>query len=229
MGFFFVRKSCKPGTINCYSAAIRFFFAVTLNRTMNYLQIPRMKEPKTLPVILTREEIAELISKVGNLKHRAILLTIYGSGLRVSELTHLKVSDIDSKTMRIFVRAAKGKKDRYTLLSESALAALRDYWRRYRPKSPVGYVFPGAKNVGTLSRNAVKLAINTALSKTSIAKIVTPHTLRHCFATHLLEDGYTLLQIKELLGHSSIASTVIYLHLANTTIGITSPADNMPL
>jgi len=228
LGHLIVEKQLEPSTVNIHSSAIRFFFAVTLNRTMNYLQIPRMKEPKKLPVILTRDEVAELISQAATLKHKALLLTAYGSGLRVGKLVSLKTTDIDSKSMRVFVQGAKGKKDRYTILSEKSLLALRDYWRRYRPNSPDGYIFPGSKNVGHLDVSTVSSAIEVALTKTGIHKKPTPHTLRHCFATHLLEDGCSLLQIKEMLGHASISSTVIYLHLANTTAGVTSPADKLP-
>jgi site-specific recombinase XerD len=227
LGHLIVEKKLTPGTVNTYSAAIRFFFAVTMNRKMNYLQIPRIKVPKKLPVILTRDEVAQIINQCFNVKHRALLLLTYGSGLRVSELTGLKTKDIDSESMRVLVRGGKGNKDRYTILSETALIALRDYWRKYRPKSPQGYLFPGLKNVGCLSPNAVKGAVLTALNKTKIDKAVTTHTFRHCFATHLLEDGYSLLQIKEMLGHASLSSTTVYLHLANTTAGVTSPADNM--
>jgi site-specific recombinase XerD len=195
---------------------------------MNYLQIPRLKTPKKLPEILTREEVAELIAHTINIKHRALLLTAYGSGLRVGELTKLKTSSIDSESMRVIIRGGKGQKDRYTILSEASLLALRDYWRRYRPKSPEGFIFPGSKNVGHITPDAVKMAIESVVAKTNITKNVTPHTLRHCFATHLLEDGLSLLQIKELLGHYSIQSTTIYLHLANTTAGVTSPADKLP-
>jgi len=228
LGHLIVEKKLSPSTVNSYSAAIRFFFAVTLNRTMNYLQIPRVKEPKKLPEILTREEVSSLIGCCDNIKHKALLLMAYGSGLRVNELSSLKVRDIDSDSMRVFVRGGKGKKDRYTILSENALIALRNYWRKYRPKSPAGYLFPGSKNVGHLTDDAIGQALNKALSKTGIDKKATMHTLRHCFATFLLEDGLSLLQIKELLGHSSISSTTIYLHLANTTNGITSPADIIP-
>jgi site-specific recombinase XerD len=228
LGRLIVEKKLSPGTVNSYSAAIRFFFAVTLNRTMNYLQIPRIKTPKTLPEILTREEVSELISVSTNIKHKALLLTAYGSGLRVSELVKLKTTSIDSESMRILIRGGKGQKDRYTILSEASLLALRDYWRKYRPKSPEGYIFPGSKNIGHMTPDAVKQAIQATLAKTNINVNVTPHTLRHCFATHLLEDGLSLLQIKELLGHYSIQSTTIYLHLANTTAGVTSPADKLP-
>jgi site-specific recombinase XerD len=228
LGRLIVEKKLSPGTVNAYSAAIRFFFAVTLNRTMNYLQIPRFKSPKKLPEILTRDEVSELIANCSSIKRKALLLSAYGSGLRVSELINLKTSDIDSSAMRILVRGGKGQKDRYTILSENSLLALRDYWRKYRPKSPEGYIFPGLKNVGHISDTAVKLAIDEARFKAGIRKKVSPHTLRHCFATHLLEDGLSLFQIKALLGHASLSSTTVYLHLANTTSGVTSPADRMP-
>lgn len=216
-----------PATINNYSAAIRFFFAVTLNRTMNYLQIPRMKTAKTLPEVITKAEVATLINNCRNIKHRALLLLAYGSGLRVNEIACLHVRDIDSKAMRIFVDGGKGKKDRYTLLSENTLLALREYWRKYQPKNNEGWLFPGVKNVGHITTSAIACAVDTALKGTGIIKNVTPHTLRHAFATHLLEDGLSLLQIKELLGHYSIQSTTVYLHLANTTQGITSPAEHI--
>ena len=228
LGHLIVEKKLAPGTVNSYSAAIRFFFAVTLNRTMNYLQIPRIKEPKTLPEILTRDEVTELINYSNSVKHKALLLLAYGSGLRIAEIAALKVRDIDSNSMRVFVKGGKGKKDRYTILSESALFVLRDYWRKYRPKSPEGYLFPGTKNIGHITSSGIRFAFNCALSKTNIKKDVSPHTLRHCFGTFLLEDGLSLFQIKELLGHSSLSSTTVYLHLANTTGGITSPADDIP-
>jgi site-specific recombinase XerD len=196
---------------------------------MNYLQIPRFKVPKKLPEILTRDEITEFFNHCTNIKHKALLLLAYGSGLRVGEIVRLKVKDIDSASMRVFVRGGKGKKDRYTILSEVALHALRDYWRKYRPKSSEGYLFPGMKNVGHISEAAVANAIDSVLARTSISKNVSPHTFRHCFSTHLLEDGYSLFQIKEMLGHSSLSSTTLYLHLADTTSGVISPADNIPV
>jgi len=177
-------KRHTPATINNYSAAIRFFFAVTLNRTMNYLQIPRMRVAKTLPEIITREEATELMAHCQNAKHRALLLLAYGSGLRVNEIACLRIKDIESNSMRVFVRNGKGKKDRYSILSENTLTALREYWRKYRPKSSEGWLFPGLKNVGHITVSAIACALNTTLEKTNIKKNVTPHTLRHAFATH---------------------------------------------
>jgi len=229
LGGLVVENRLSPKTINTHSAAIRFFFAVTLNRTMNYLQIPRLKVPKVLPEILTRDEIAQLLAaSSSNIKHEAFLLLAYGSGLRISEVASLKAKDIDSESMRILVRGGKGKKDRYTILSERTLITLRNYWRKYRPKSPEGYLFPGIKNIGHISDDAIRCAFNSAVRRTKIKKQrISFHTLRHCFATHLLEDGHNILQIKEMLGHSSLSSTSIYLRLANSIANVTSPADKI--
>lgn len=220
-------KKYAPTTVNQSSAAIRFFFAVSLNRPMNYLQIPLMKVPKTLPDVLTREEASSLIRACTNTKHQALLLLAYGSGLRSGEIETLRVKDIDSKEMRIFVKGGKNKRDRYTLLSQTTLEALRTYWKDYRPNSPEGWLFPGFRNIGHLTRAAIALAFDTCVKRTGITKEVSPHSLRHAFATHLLEDGVELIKIKELLGHHRISSTMVYLHLSNTTKGIVSPADMM--
>lgn len=220
-------KKYAPTTVNQSSAAIRFFFAVSLNRPMNYLQIPLMKVPKTLPDVLTREEVSSLIRACTNTKHRALLLLAYGSGLRSGEIETLRVKDIDSKEMRIFVKGGKNKRDRYTLLSQTTLEALRTYWKDYRPNSPEGWLFPGFRNIGHLTRAAIALAFDACVKRTGITKEVSPHSLRHAFATHLLEDGVELIKIKELLGHHRISSTMVYLHLSNTTKGIVSPADMM--
>lgn len=215
-----------PGTINIYNAAIRFFFAVTLNRTMNYLQLPRFKKQQSLPEVPTRDEVQKLIYECPNIKHKAFFLLAYGGGLRVSEIAALKVEDIDSNTMRIFVRDGKGQKDRYTILSSECLCTLRDYWSGYRPSHPDGWLFLGVKNT-CITPSAVSKAFHTWVQYLGINKNISIHSLRHAFATHLLEDGVTIFQIKELLGHASLSSTAIYLHLANTTAGVVSPADNL--
>lgn len=222
-------KKSSPGTVNTYSAAIRFLFAVTLNRTLNYLQIPRQKKRKTLPEVLTREEVFSLIDHCQNIKHKAMLMVVYSSGLRVSEAAALKIQHVDSKTMRLFIECGKGGKDRYTLLSEACLYALREYWKMYRPRHRDGWLFLGTYDVTHITSKGISHAFNEAVKRTTIKKNISIHTLRHAFATHLLEDGATLLQIKELLGHSSIQSTTIYLHLANITSGLKSPLDNLPM
>lgn len=222
-----VEKKLRPRTVNQHSSAIRFFFAVGLNRNMNYLQIPLMKIPKSLPDVLTREEISRIIGVCGNAKHKALLLLAYGSGLRTGEVESLRVRDIDSKEMRIFVKGRKSNCDRYTVLPQATLDALRDYWRIYRPNSPEGWLFPGMRNIGHITRAAISLAFINCVEKTGIFKEVSPHSLRRAFATHMLEDGADIFKIKELLGHSRIQSTMAYLRLLDTTKGVVSPADKM--
>jgi len=217
----------STSTINSYQAAIRFFFGVTLNRCMNYLQMPRMKEDKALPEILSRDEIASLLAHCGNLKHKAMFALAYGSGLRVSEICALRVQDIDSKEMRVFVKSGKRNKDRYTLLSQYTLEVLRDYWRHDRPNHPDGLLFPGWRNLSPMTSRSVNRAFDKWLGVAGITKKVSIHSLRHAFATHLLEDGTDLFTIKELLGHSSISSTTVYLHLANVNSRAVSPADRL--
>lgn len=212
-------------TINIHNSAIRFFFAVTLNRTMNYLQMPMFKETKALPELLSRAEIQRLIMGCTNLKHKAFFLVAYGGGLRISEIAALKVKDIDSKAMRIFVRNGKGQKDRYTLLSYKCLCALRDYWSVYRPKHEEGGLFLGQGKYTHITDSAFA----TWLRRLGIERDVSMHSLRHAFATHLYEDGASIFQIKELLGHTSLNSTTIYIHLANTTGNVISPADRFVL
>lgn len=229
LGYLISEKKVSPGTVNTYSAAIHFLFAVTLNRTLNYLQIPRQKKRKTLPEVLTREEVFLIIESCNNIKHKAMLIVIYSSGLRISEAAALKIQHIDSKNMRVFVDCGKGGKDRYTLLSEACLIVLREYWKRYRPQHPEGWLFLGTYNVSHITSRGIEFAFNESVKRANITKKVSVHTLRHAFATHLLEDGATLLQIKELLGHASIQSTTVYLHLANITTGVKSPFDNSPV
>jgi integrase/recombinase XerD len=221
-------KPVAPAPVNTYSAAIRFLFAVTLNRPLNSLQIPRQKTPKVLPAVLSRTEIAEVLAHCAPVKHRALLTLIYGSGLRVSEAAAMKVAAIDSVAGRLFVAAGQGHKDRYTVLSPTSLVVLRDYWRAYRPHHPDHWLFPSPAGAGHITASGIRFAFNLAVQRAHIITSVSVHTLRHCFATHLLEDGATLLQIKELLGHASIQSTTVYLPLANLTEHVHSPLNRFP-
>ena len=222
-----MNENLSKSSINTYQAAIRFFFGVTLNRAMNYLQMPRLKEDKVLPEILSREEISLLLERCENPKHKAIFALAYGSGLRVSEICALKVQDIDSKQMRVFIRSSKRNKDRYTILSQQCLEFLRDYWRSFRPRHPEGLLFPGWRNLTSITEKAIDKALKKWLGVAGISRSVSIHSLRHAFATHLLEDGTDIFTIKELLGHSSISSTTVYLHLANIKGGLVSPADRL--
>ena len=222
-----VEKKLKPRSVNQHSSSIRFFFAVGLNRTMNYNQIPMMKIPKVLPEILTREEVSKIIGICENAKHKALLLLAYGSGLRTGEIESLRVRDIDSKEMRVFIKGGKFKIDRYTVLSQTTLEALREYWRVFRPNSPDEWLFPGMRNIGHITRAAISLAFIGNCEKTGVNKEVSVHSLRRAFATHMLEDGADIFKIKELLGHTRIQSTMAYLRLLDTTKGVISPADKM--
>lgn len=222
-----MESSLSKCSINTYQAAIRFFFGVTLNRAMNYLQMPRLKEDKVLPEILSREEIARLLDRCENPKHRAIFALAYGSGLRVSEICALRIQDIDSKQMRVFVRSSKRNKDRYTILSYQCLEFLREYWRRFHPNHPEGLLFPGWRNLTSITEKAVNDALKKWLGVAGISRSVSIHSLRHAFATYLLEDGTDIFTIKELLGHSSISSTTVYLHMANISANLVSPADRV--
>jgi len=224
-----VEKKLKPGSVNQHSSSIRFFFSVGLNKTMNYNQIPMMKIPKILPEILTREEVSRIIGICTNAKHKALLLIAYGSGLRTGKIESLRVRDIDSKQMRIFVKGGKNKCDRYAVLSQSTLIALREYWKIFRPNSPDGWLFPGMRNIGHITRAAISLAFIGSCEKTGINKEVSVHSLRRAFATHMLEDGVDIYKIKELLGHTRIQSTMAYLRLLDTTKDVISPADKMLL
>ena len=193
--YLILEKKLAPRSVNNHSSSMRFFFAVGLNRHMNYPQIPLIKIPKDLPKLLTRDEIRVLLDNCINKKHKSLLLLAYGSGLRASEIVKLRVSDIDSKETRVFVKRGKSNRDHYSVLSQTTLDALRDYFRAYRPNSPDGWLFPGAKNVGHMTKAGVAFAFNLVLERTVIEKEVSSHSLRHSFATHLIEDGTDLIKV----------------------------------
>lgn len=221
-------KKLSASTVNTYNAALRFLFAVTLNRNLNYRQIPRLKIVRSLPEILTQGEVAKLFEHASNLRYKAIFMTLYGAGLRISELCKLQIRDIDSESMRIFVRCGKNGKDRYTLLSQTNLDVLREYWKAYRPKHPDGWLFLNGDGSSHAHWRTIEDAFNSAAKRAGISKDVSVHTLRHCFATHLLEAGVDVCRIKQLLGHTHIQSTTFYLHLLNFDSKLKSPLDTLP-
>jgi len=216
-------KKASSSTVNlCYSA-LKFLYARTLKREWVMEKIPRLRSTKKLPVVLERQEVESLFSVTSNLKHRAILMLIYSSGLRLTEASHMKVSDIDSKRMVLRIREGKGRKDRYTLLSIAALEVLREYWRQYHPKE---WLFPGRSSYKPLSVRSIQRIFKKARTLAGIRKPATVHTLRHSFATHLLEQGTGLHRIQLLLGHRSLKTTTIYLHVSRKElIRIVSPLD----
>jgi site-specific recombinase XerD len=211
------------GSCNVTSHGLRFFYRITLGRSMPAFYVPCAKEPSKLPQILSQEEVTKLIQMTLNRKHRALLMAAYGAGLRVGELVRLKVSDIDSDRMSLRVDQGKGKKDRYTLLSKRLLQELRLYWQAYRP---VFWLFPGQDGKSTLNRSSAQRVYYQAKERAGVAKQGGIHSMRHAFATHLLEAGTDLHTIQRLLGHTSISTTMRYFHLTQGHLsGTRSPLD----
>lgn len=203
--------------------AIKFYYEKVLGHKREYYPITRPVKEKKLPTVLTKGEVQQLLASCSNLKHKCILMTIYSGGLRRSELISLKIDDIDSSRMLIRITESKGNKDRYTLLSGVLLKMLRIYYQAYRP---VHWLFEGPKGK-QYSATSIEKIFRKALQKTNISKHATPHTLRHSFATHLLEQGVNLRYIQELLGHSSSKTTEIYTRVSNHKLSqITNPLDN---
>lgn len=219
-------RNFAQGTYNLHVAALRFFYRVTLARPEVVARLCFTKTERKLPVILSQEEVERFFEALGSLKHRAILMTAYGAGLRVSEAIALRIQDVDSGRSVISVRRGKGRKDRIVMLPARLLLVLREYWRAARPKD---YFFPSRSRQGHITRIAVYQACRRAADEAGIAKRVSPHTLRHCFATHLLESGTDLRTIQVLLGHRNVATTALYTHVSRATLlGATSPLDALP-
>ena len=174
--------------------------------------------------VLTKEKLSTFFACVDNYKFKTIFMLAYGSGLRIGEITNLRVEDIDSKKMRIFVREGKGNKERYTILSKKSLGMLRNYWRKYRPNKRRGRIFLSERGVA-ITVGVIREHFRKYRRKAKLSEKVTMHTLRHCYATNLIENGATLLQVKELMGHSNIRSTMEYIHIANIDLGLESPLD----
>ena len=191
--------------------AIRHLFDQTLGRPEELKAVPRPKRERRLPVVLSREDIRQLFSVVQNIKHKAMFMVAYDAGLRVSEIRHLQLKDIDSQRMVIRVRQGKGKKDRYARLSTGLLRLLRDYWKEYRS---AGLLFPGACQHKPYDLATPGHILKKLCRKAGITKRVTMHTLRHSFATHLLESGTDLRLIQQMLGHSNIQTTCLYTHVS---------------
>jgi site-specific recombinase XerD len=208
-------------------SALRFFYTQTLHRKIDIERIPFPRPSRKLPAILSREEVQKLLQAPRTLRHRVLLATLYGAGLRVSEVTQLKVRDLDARRGAISVRQGKGRKDRQTLLSHKLVELLRAYWRVERPTE---WLFPSATGARPISPKAVFLACRNAAQRAGISKPVHPHSLRHAFATHLLEAGTNLRTIQILLGHASLQTTARYLQVADVAVRSTpSPLDSLDL
>ncbi len=213
--------------INQVACALRFFYGVTLGQTEVFERIVGGHRPEKLPLVLSAEEIVRFLEAVTGLRNRVVLTTAYAAGLRVSEVAHLKVASIDSKRMLIHIENGKGGRDRYAMLSPRLLDVLRAYWQRVRPGL---WLFPGRDPSGHVSKGALQAACRAARRRARIGKPVTVHTLRHSFATHLLESGIDIRVIQVLLGHADLGSTARYAQVATTLLArTTSPFDRLPL
>jgi len=211
--------------INATVAALRFFFKVTLDRPDLTKHLSFIHEPRKAPVVLSPQEVARFLEAAPGIKYKAALSVAYGAGLRVSEVVSLKVSDIDSKRMMLRVEQGKGHKDRYAMLSPVLLELLRDWYRIARPQ---GWLFPGQNPVNPMTTRQLTRACHAAAQMAEITKRVTPHTLRHSFATHLLEQNIDVRVIQVLLGHAKLDTTALYTRVATNTIReVMSPLDRL--
>jgi site-specific recombinase XerD len=221
-----VKKGMSPSYQNQVVNAIKFYYEQVLDMPQRFYDIGRPRKERKLPMVLSEEEITALISVTTNIKHKAIIVTLYSCGLRLSELLGLKLKDIQSDRKVLFIRNGKGKKDRTTVLSEKTLELLRKYYLAYRPKQ---YLFEGAQG-DRYSARSVQNIIKNGLRAAEINKPASAHTLRHSFATHLLENGTDLRYIQTLLGHSSPKTTEIYTHVSTKFLqGVKSPLDKLDI
>jgi site-specific recombinase XerD len=213
--YLFTERKLNARTVGHHTAALRFFFCKTLKRAYPIEEVPYPKAPRRLPTILTQDEVVRLIDSASNLYHRAMLMTVYSTGMRRAEMCNLKVEDIDSDRMLIRIRQGKGRRDRDVPLSPTLLETLREYWRWMKPKT---YLFPGTvkglRADKPISTKMVWHACREAAQHAGITKAVRPHLLRHSFATHHLEAGSDLPTVQALLGHADLKPTSIYLHLS---------------
>ena len=223
----------QPPTVNGSVSALRFLFTVTLDRPDLSRRLVLVRQPRNLPAVLSVEEVGRLLEAAPGPKHKAALGTAYGAGLRVSEVVALKVGDIDSTRMLIRVEQGKGRKDRNAMLSPQLLALLRQWWREGKRRGvmlPEGWLFPGRNCLEPLSTRQLNRAVHEAAETAGIKKRVSPHTLRHSFATHLLEQDVEIRVIQVLFGHSKLDTTALYARVATKTIrAVTSPLDRIRL
>lgn len=228
----FLLKHLKEGrklserSVNYYNSVIRFIYEVTLDKIINKKQLPMYRNRRKIKDVLTKEELSTFFNACENYKYKTIFMMIYGSGLRISEALNLRIKDIDSKKMRIFVREGKGKKERYTVLPEMSLKMLRKYYKIYKPKHPEGYIFLNREG-NPLTVERTREFFRRYRRKAGIDEKFVVHSLRHSFATDLIERGATILEVKEAMGHSNIRSTMEYIHVANIGLSINNPLDEL--
>jgi len=216
-------RHLSDGTFRFYICALKFLYRTTLKREWVVEKIKYPKRKRKLPVVLDLSEVESLFSVTKNLKHKAMLMITYSSGLRVSETARLKMTDIDSKRMTVRIRQGKGGNDRYSILSQTALEQLRQYWKKYRPTE---WLFEGQRKDEHITTHTIQLIFYAAKKRARITKPASVHTLRHSFATHLIEAGTSLHHVQLLLGHRSPTTTTVYLHVSRLNLAqVTSPLD----
>ncbi len=220
------QKKYSFSSMKLVIASIRYFYVKLLKKDVPEALNIELRKPSILPTVLSAKEISKILKVTKNLKHKTMLVLIYSAGLRLGELLNLELGDIDSESMKIHIRGAKGKKDRYVMLSENVLKLLREYYKTYKPKH---YIIEG-QNGGKYSPKSVQSVFKRSLKKAGIKKKATVHTLRHSFATHLLDEGTDIRYIQELLGHKRLETTQIYTHVSSYSINkIKSPADKLKI
>src|SRR5467141_4100633 len=228
----FTKRKYRATTVTGYLAALRFFYTKTLKRAGSIAETPYPKRAFSLPTILSQEEVAQLIDAASPPVHRTLLMTLYATGLRRAELARLKVTDIDSRRMAVHVPGGKGRQDRDVMLSPKLLGELRKHWHRLERK-PSEWLFPGNRHHNSdrpITTKVVWHACRNAAKRAGLKKQVHPHTIRHCFATHLLERGADLRSIQILLGHNDLEQTTLYLHISERHLNATtSPLDSLSL
>jgi len=222
-----VGNGVTPSTVNSTVTALRFFFSTTMDRPDRTRHLALVHQPRKIPVVLSPEEVVRLLEMTPDVKYQTAFSVAYGAGLRVSEVAALKVSDIDSDRMRLRVERGKGSKDREAMLSERLLEQLRDWWRFARPTT---WLFTGQDPINHISTRQLNRVCHMAAQAARITKRVTPHTLRHSFATHLMEQGVDIRVIQVLLGHAKLETTALYTKVASNVIrDVTSPLDQLAL
>ena len=220
-------KRSPAGTVNQIYNSLKFLYEQLYDRRFSYRNLPRPKGDRKLPTVLSAEEFVRILRSIGNLKHRTMIALTYASGLRVSEIVSLRAEDLDIDRGVIHIRSAKGRKDRYTILPQSLLGMLKEYSDRYRLPTP-GWLFPGYVPTSHLATRSIQNVLHRAVKAAGITKRVSMHTLRHSFATHLLEKGTDIRYVQELLGHQSLKTTEIYTHVSRRVLAkITSPIDDI--
>jgi site-specific recombinase XerD len=226
-----VDHGTSPVSLNAAITGLKFFFDITLDRGELMAKMQPVRVPRTLPVVLSRDEVARLIGAAGNLKHQTALSVAYGAGLRASDVVALKVGDIDSQRMTLRVEQGKGRKDRYAMLSPVLLERLRVWWRVARAQGRMldgGWLFPGLNPIESLSTRQLNRAVHAAAAAAQIDKRVSMHTLRHCFATHLLEQKVDIRVIQVLLGHKKLDTTALYAQVATDILReVVSPLESL--